>query len=87
MSEIKGYSLTDEEEKMCLELIKEKRMKESHEKVVKYYKKQIKDLIPEMINEIGLDDTKRVIREIKQKVEKIRITGNGKILLEMEEEK
>lgn len=82
MSEIKGYLLTTEEEEMCLKLIKEKRTKENHEKVIKYYKRLIKDLIPEMLTRIGLDDTKRVIREINREVGEIKITGNGTVLFE-----
>lgn len=77
MSEIKGYLLTTEEEEMCLEIIKENRAKKAHEEEVKYYKKKIKNLITEMIEDIGLGDTKHVIKEIKREVEEIKITGNG----------
>ena len=77
MSEIKGYLLTTEEEEVCLKFIKENRAKKAHEEEVKYYKKKIENLITEMIEDIGLGDTKHVIREIKRKVEEIKITGNG----------
>ena len=87
MSEIKGYLLTDEEEKMCLELIKESRAKKAHEAEVKWYKKKIDDLISEMITDIGLDDTRQVVRENYLKVKAIRITTSGKILFGKEEDK
>ena len=85
MSEIKGYLLTNEEEKMCLELIKESRAKKAHEAEVKWYKKKIDELLTEMITDIGLDDTRQVIRETYLKVKAIRMTVSGKILFGMEE--
>ncbi len=87
MSEIKGYLLTAEEEKMCLELIKENRAKKAHEEEVKWYKKKIDELITEMITDIGLDDTRQVIRETYLKVKAIRIAVSGKILFGKEEDK
>lgn len=85
MSEIKGYLLTTEEEKMCLGLIKENRAKKAREEEIKWYKKKIDELIAEMITDIGLDDTRQVIRETYLKVKAIRMTVSGKILFGMEE--
>lgn len=87
MSEIKGYLLTDEEEKMCLELIKENRAKKAHEQEIKWYKKKIEDLISEMLTDVGLDDTRQIIRETYLKSKAIRITVSGEILFGMEERK
>lgn len=87
MSEIKGYLLTDEEEKMCLELIKENRAKKAREQEIKWYKKKMDDLISEMLTDIGLDDTRQIIRETYLKSKAIRITVNGEILFGMEERK
>lgn len=85
MSEIKGYLLTAEEEKMCLDLIKENRAKKAREEEIKWYKKKIDELLTEMITDIGLDDTRQVIRETYLKVKAIRMTVSGKILFGMEE--
>lgn len=85
MSEIKGYLLTTEEEKMCLDLIKENRAKKAREEEIKWYKKKIDELLSEMLTDIGLDDTRQVIRETYLKVKAIRMTVSGKILFGMEE--
>lgn len=64
MEVIKGYMLTPKETDACLELIKKMRAEEDKLRAIKACKAQLEDFVISAIDNIGLVETKRIIREI-----------------------
>ena len=66
MEVIKGYTLTSEEAEACLELVQKMRAERERERAITIHHQQIEDLVAITINAIGLEETKRIIRDINR---------------------
>ena len=65
---LKGYTLTREEADACEELIKKMRAERSHQVLIESVKNRLGKDIAAAINMIGLDDAKRVLRELNREL-------------------
>ncbi len=71
MTEIKGYLLTEEETEACLAIIKkmrEEKEKKIREEAIQRCKHAISSQIADSISKIGLEETKRIIRELNREL-------------------
>ncbi len=67
---LNGYSLTNEEISACEKLIKEMRAERIKQEKYKKNKEYLEEVIVAMIDSIGIDDTKRIIRDINRTLRK-----------------
>lgn len=72
MTEFKGYLLTSKESEALETLLKEMRAKAEHEALVKRCKDEISFAISATILEIGLAETKTIVREIARELRGIK---------------
>lgn len=68
METIKGYTLTKEETEACLELVQKMRAEREHERLVDLHHQLFEDLVTYTIDDIGVVDTKRLIRSINREL-------------------
>lgn len=68
MTEFKGYFLTSKESEALEALLKEMRAKAEHEALVKRCKDEISFAVSSTILEIGLAETKTIVREIAREL-------------------
>ena len=68
MTEIKGYLLTEEETEACLTVIMKMREEKAREEAIQKYKHAISSQVADSISKIGLEETKRIIRELNRKL-------------------
>lgn len=66
MDVIKGYTLTKEEADACLEFVMKVRAEREHDRMIALHRQQIEDLVTTTIDAIGLEETKRIIRNINR---------------------
>lgn len=72
MEVINGYLLTEKETKACIELIRQMRAEEEHKRLVQKRKTSISFEISASINEIGLDETKKIVRELNRELKDLK---------------
>lgn len=72
MTEFKGYLLTSKESEALEALLKEMRAKAEHEALVKSCKDEISFAISATILEIGLAETKTIVRELARELRGIK---------------
>ena len=63
-----NFILTKEEEKACLELIEKMREEEERKQKLQKTKNEISFAIAAAISEIGLEETKKIIRQINREL-------------------
>lgn len=68
MTEFKGYLLTSKESDALEALLKEMRAKAEHEALLKRCKHEISFAISATISEIGLAETKTIVRELAREL-------------------
>ena len=68
MTEIKEYLLTEEEAKACLEIVLKMREEKAREEAIQRCKHAISSQIADSISIIGLDETKKIIRELNREI-------------------
>lgn len=60
------YALTAEELDACINVVTEIRAKREKEEKIKLHRERLKETIISAIDAIGLEETKRIIREINR---------------------
>jgi len=78
---INGYLLTEEEVDACLKIISEMRAEKERERKISKCKKAISFEISASIGEIGLDETKRIVRGLERELREFKEDENEKIKL------
>lgn len=68
---LNGYTLTSKETKACLELISKMRAKEARERLVNEHTHAIWYKINQSIDAIGLEETKRIVRQLNRELREI----------------
>lgn len=70
--EFDGCILTQDEIEACREVLKEIRAKKEHDKLIQKTKTAISFEIDCAISEIGLEETKRIVRELNRKLRELK---------------
>ena len=63
-----GYILTDDEAEACMTLLRDIRKRKMQEKLIKKAKTSISFEISNAISEVGLEETKRIVRELNREL-------------------
>ena len=74
---IEGFLLTEDETKACLELIKKMREEEEHKRINARFKNAIWFEASNAISKIGLEETKRIVRELNRELRDFKSGGNA----------
>jgi len=61
-----GYALTKEEKEACLELISNMRAAKARKRAIEEHRENLRSVVISTIDAIGLEETKRIIREINR---------------------
>lgn len=61
-----GYTLTKEEKEACLELISKMRAEREKKRAIESAREYLREVVISTIDAIGLEETKRIIREINR---------------------
>lgn len=61
-----GYTLTKEEKNACLELISNMRAARARKRAIEEHREALREMVISTIDAIGLEETKRIIREINR---------------------
>lgn len=61
-----GCALTKEEKEACLELISNMRAAKARKIIIEEHRENLRSVVISTIDAIGLDETKRIIREINR---------------------
>ena len=61
-----GYTLTKEEKEACLELISKMRTERAKKRAIESAREYLREVVISTIDAIGLEETKRIIREINR---------------------
>lgn len=70
--EFDGHILTEDEIEACREVLKEIRAKKEHDKLVQLARKMIGFEISYAISNIGLEETKRIVRELNRELRELK---------------
>lgn len=71
MAEIKGYLLTEEETEACLAIIKKMREERAKQAAIQKCKHAISSQIADSISTIGLEETKKIVRELNREIREL----------------
>ena len=71
MTEFKSYILTSKESEALETLLKKMREEEAREQAIKKAKMTISFEVSHAISEIGLEETKRIVREISRELKSV----------------
>lgn len=63
-----GYTLTDDEAEACMALLRDIWKRKRQEKLIQKAKTSISFEISNAISEIGLEETKRIVRELNREL-------------------
>ena len=74
---IKGFLLTEDETEACFELIKKMREEQEHKRIITRCKNAIWFEVSDAISKIGLDETKRIVRELNRELRYFKSGGNA----------
>jgi hypothetical protein len=69
--EFGGYILTDDEAEACMALLRDIWEKKKQEKIIQTVKTSISFEVSDAISKIGLEETKRIVREINRELRKL----------------
>lgn len=63
-----GYTLTDDEAEACMALLRDIWKRKRQEKLIQKAKTSISFEVSNAISEIGLEETKRIVRELNREL-------------------
>lgn len=69
--EFGGYILTDDEAEACMALLRDIWEKKRKEKMIQTVKTSISFEVSDAISKIGLEETKRIVREINRELREL----------------